>query len=209
MVELQARRSWQSTSRPSWQAIEADKRDFLFAEVLKCCQTRALMQKERAEPGSESVTKDLQAALERELKSLGRTSSSLSTSPARGVRGCSSFGSCRLLLCLKPSSLGILSEGEQRAIAIASFLAEVSLEPSKSGIVFDDPVNSLDHVRRERIANRLALEAKSRQVIVFTHDLAFAWELSQQAQAQEHQAAVRHVYAACAQQGPMQGHAAL
>lgn len=35
----------------------------------------------------------------------------------------------------------------------------------------DDPVSSLDHRWRERIAHRLALEANTRQVIVFTHDL--------------------------------------
>lgn len=71
----------------------------------------------------------------------------------------------------------VLSEGEQRAIAIASFLAETSLSHGKSGIVFDDPVSSLDHSRRATIANRLANEAAIRQVIVFTHDLAFVWEL--------------------------------
>jgi hypothetical protein len=43
-----------------------------------------------------------------------------------------------------------------------------------TGIVFDDPVSSLDHMRREQIARRLAREAKVRQVNVFTHDLAFA-----------------------------------
>ncbi|MEF8690386.1 UNVERIFIED_CONTAM: AAA family ATPase [Comamonas sp. A-3] len=67
----------------------------------------------------------------------------------------------------------VLSEGEQRAIALASFLAEVRLGKSAGGIVFDDPVSSLDHVRRERVAKRLALEAQERQVVVFTHDIFF------------------------------------
>lgn len=67
----------------------------------------------------------------------------------------------------------ILSEGEQRAIAIASFLAEVKLGRGRGGVVFDDPVSSLDHKRRWEVADRLASEAKSRQVIVFTHDIYF------------------------------------
>jgi energy-coupling factor transporter ATP-binding protein EcfA2 len=78
----------------------------------------------------------------------------------------------------------ILSEGEQRAIAIASFLAEVRLGKDKGGIVFDDPVSSLDHGRRERVARRFALEALDRQVVVFTHDLFFLNVLMHEASAQ-------------------------
>lgn len=67
----------------------------------------------------------------------------------------------------------VLSEGESRTLSLASFLAELSTAPAPSAIIFDDPVSSLDHVWRERIARRLVLEAKTRQVIVFTHDLLF------------------------------------
>ena len=75
----------------------------------------------------------------------------------------------------------ILSEGEQRAIAIASFLAEVKLGKGLGGIVFDDPVSSLDHRRRWHVASRLVEEAKHRQVIVFTHDIYFLCIVQQQA----------------------------
>jgi recombinational DNA repair ATPase RecF len=67
----------------------------------------------------------------------------------------------------------ILSEGEQKAVALADFLTEVGLNPANAGIVLDDPVTSQDHQRKERIADRLVKEAKERQVIVFTHDLPF------------------------------------
>ena len=67
----------------------------------------------------------------------------------------------------------VLSEGEQRAISIASFLAELKVSGHPSGIVFDDPVSSLDHKWRERAARRLAKEGQVRQVIVFTHDVVF------------------------------------
>jgi energy-coupling factor transporter ATP-binding protein EcfA2 len=67
----------------------------------------------------------------------------------------------------------ILSEGEQRAVALADFLTEVSLNPAAAGVILDDPVNSQDHARKKWIAQRLIQEAQVRQVIVFTHDLVF------------------------------------
>lgn len=45
----------------------------------------------------------------------------------------------------------VLSEGEQRAISIASFLTEVHMDARNIGIVLDDPVCSLDHKRRSLI----------------------------------------------------------
>ena len=67
----------------------------------------------------------------------------------------------------------ILSEGEQRAIAIGSFLAELNLANHSSPIVLDDPVSSLDHQHRKRLAKRLISESAHRQVIVFTHEIVF------------------------------------
>ena len=67
----------------------------------------------------------------------------------------------------------VLSEGEQTAAALADFLTEVELNGACAGVVFDDPVTSMDHVRKESIAQRLVDEAARRQVIVFTHDILF------------------------------------
>jgi len=66
-----------------------------------------------------------------------------------------------------------LSEGEQNAIALADFLAEISLLKDSFPIIFDDPVSSFDHIRRKKIAKRLVNESFKRQVIIFTHDLLF------------------------------------
>lgn len=76
----------------------------------------------------------------------------------------------------------VLSEGEQRAISIANFLTEVKMDERNIGIVFDDPVCSLDHKRRSKIANRLVEEAKTRQVIIFTHEITFFMELKTEAE---------------------------
>lgn len=77
-----------------------------------------------------------------------------------------------------PKNDEILSEGEQRALALACFLAEVGADKGKHGLVFDDPVSSLDHLRIRRVAARLVAEAaKGKQVIVFTHNLLFYNEI--------------------------------
>jgi len=71
----------------------------------------------------------------------------------------------------------IASEGEHRALALAAFLTEVSTFPNKSCIVFDDPVCSLDHIFRKRVADTFAKLARERQIIVFTHDIYFLLSL--------------------------------
>lgn len=57
----------------------------------------------------------------------------------------------------------ILSEGEYRCVALAGFLAELATNDSGSGIIFDDPVSSLDHMHRDAISARLAKEGRTRQ----------------------------------------------
>jgi ABC-type transport system involved in cytochrome c biogenesis ATPase subunit len=75
----------------------------------------------------------------------------------------------------------VLSEGEQRALSLAFFLAEVATFDHDGGIVLDDPVSSLDDARRGYIARRLVEEARRRQVVVFTDDLPFLVDLGDQA----------------------------
>lgn len=71
----------------------------------------------------------------------------------------------------------ILSEGEHRAVALACFLAEARMLGTENPLLIDDAVSSLDHVRCEQVARRLVREAKTRQVIVFTHDMVFWGEV--------------------------------
>jgi len=75
----------------------------------------------------------------------------------------------------KPSK--VLSEGEQKVLAIADFLAEARLTGITAPIVFDDPVSSLDHRRINEVAHRIAGLTDNNQVIVFTHDILFATKL--------------------------------
>lgn len=75
----------------------------------------------------------------------------------------------------------VLSEGEHRCIALAAFLAELSMQPVASTVILDDPVSSLDHTRRGAVAKRLVHEATKRPVIVLTHDIVFLLFLQEQA----------------------------
>lgn len=75
----------------------------------------------------------------------------------------------------------VLSEGEQRGLALAFFLAETAISGGRSAIILDDPVSSLDLERRDYVAKRLVDEAERRQVIVFTHDLTFVYMLQEAA----------------------------
>jgi len=84
----------------------------------------------------------------------------------------------RKKLLTRDHGLGeILSEGEQKVVALADFLAEASLKPDRSTIILDDPVTSLDHKRLQHVVDRLVQLSRDRQVIVFTHDIWFAAEL--------------------------------
>lgn len=77
-------------------------------------------------------------------------------------------------------------EGEQRACALAFFLAEARASGSRGGLVFDDPSISFDAERVEHIAGRIAeLAATREQVIVFSCDLVFAWCLHRASEEQE------------------------
>jgi len=71
----------------------------------------------------------------------------------------------------------ILSEGEQKVIALADFLAEAAMRRSASPVVFDDPVTSLDYKRLSYVVGRIVELSRDRQVIVFTHNIWFTMEL--------------------------------
>ena len=75
----------------------------------------------------------------------------------------------------KPSE--VLSEGEQKALALADFLAEVTAVPASSPVVFDDPITSMDYRRIHEVCDRIVALADDHQIIVFTHNIWFAAEL--------------------------------
>ncbi len=145
----------------------------LLAKLKNCfsaVRTTAISNKAK-ELSEKVISTDLAIALNTEFKSLGAGNLQVSLQ-SHSEKG-KTLHKLKLELPRSANLSDILSEGEQRAIAIGSFLAEVTMSGGKSGIVFDDPVSSLDHKRRESVATRFVQEARARQVIVFTHDIYF------------------------------------
>lgn len=121
----------------------------------------------------EILTPELKNALNYELKTLRLTHIPLNLSD----RGDAAESVVEVALTARQriaNNSDVLSEGEQRALALACFLAELGELGHDHGIIVDDPVSSLDHTRMQAVAERLAEEAaKGRQVIVFTHNILF------------------------------------
>lgn len=124
------------------------------------------------------VTDALRAQFAKETEKLKLGALAVELQHAQTKAGSALF---RVSLSRKPDETvsAILSEGEFRCIALAAFMAEQATTESSSTIVFDDPVCSLDHMHREQVADRLAEEAVNRQVVIFTHDLAFLFLLEE------------------------------
>ncbi|MBU0517202.1 MAG: AAA family ATPase [Proteobacteria bacterium] len=151
-------------------AIEVLDRQAKLTKCLSAVKTNSISIK-ASDLTQQVLSEDLEAALNAEFKSLGVGELRVRLT-SRAERG-KAYYKLKLDLPEVKAPADILSEGEQRAIALGSFLAEVKVSGNTGGIVFDDPVSSLDHKCRERLAKRLVKEAAERQVIVFTHDLYF------------------------------------
>lgn len=173
-AELQARKALSLRRHP---LLDLIKRMGLKAALTACktdLRTKGVSDKAK-EFASQAVTDPLRDALNDEFRTLGvgHVKTRLQGRVEQGKM------KHKLVLDLPVTRKldEILSEGEQRVIAIGSFLAEMRLTGHKGGIVFDDPVSSLDHHWRQRVARRLVEEAKQRQVVVLTHDTSFLGEL--------------------------------
>lgn len=151
-------------------AIEKLDLQSKLKNCLSAVKTTAISNKSN-ELAEKVISKELADSLNKEFKSLGAGNLKVSLQ-SHSERG-KPLHKLKLELPQAKSLSDILSEGEQRAVAIGSFLAEVSIGGGTGGIVFDDPVSSLDHKRRELVASRMLEEATKRQVIVFTHDVYF------------------------------------
>lgn len=159
--------------------IEKKRRKEILEKCLGAVKTNSISLKAK-EVAEKIITRDLADALNTEFNNLGVGNLNVELK-SRSDHGKPLF-KLKLNLPQSENPSNILSEGEQRAIAIGSFLAEVNLSGGLCGIIFDDPVSSLDHRRRELVARRFASEASKRQVIVFTHDLYFLCILIEEAE---------------------------
>lgn len=148
-----------------------------FKKCQKDTNTSAITKKS-IELTKQIVTDAFCKRFQDEANALGLCTLSVKLEEIKGKKGETRFG-LRLEGASEHKVHEIASEGEQRCIALAAFLAELSQSSHRSSLVFDDPVSSLDHWHHQRIAERLAKEAETRQVIVFTHSTSFLHELQQ------------------------------
>lgn len=79
--------------------------------------------------------------------------------------------STKLVLTKNSDIKSVLSEGEQKAVALALFIAEIMFQKTSNPIFLDDPVNSLDHKIANNFAERL-LKLEN-QIIIFNHNKLF------------------------------------
>ena len=108
------------------------------------------------------VTNALRAKFSKEIDKLEVTGLAIELRKEKPSYGVPHF---RVSLIRKPDArVGeILSEGEHRCVSLAAFLAELATTESRSAIVFDDPVSSLDHMHRK--ARRAAAVSAGRHFV--------------------------------------------
>lgn len=94
----------------------------------------------------------------------------LKNSTSKGVQ------QTELIMKSKINVKNILSEGEQKAVSIALFLAEIFVAKNNSPIILDDPVNSLDHKMMNCLSDILL--QLNNQVVIFTHNRMFLDSIS-------------------------------
>ena len=210
----QMRAEFQELSDRAWLAVIQED---VIAEIGRCKKRAALgaLAKDTAtnrittksgEITEQLVTNALRAQFSKEIDKFGVAGLAIELRKEKTSYGVPHF---RVSLIRKPEAhVGkILSEGEHRCVALAAFLAELATTDSRSAVVFDDPVSSLDHMHREAVAERLADEGQHRQVIVLTHDIAFLFLLDQACRKRSTHLAFRSVtrtadYAGFIQQDP-------
>ena len=177
-AELRARSTLSTRLKPVLDLISRMQIKAILTKCKNDLKTKAVSDKTK-EFASQAVTAALKKALNKEFQLLGAGHIKIKLAE-RVEKGKMKHKLALDLPVTTPVTTKldeILSEGEQRAIAIGSFLAELHLAGHRGGIVFDDPVSSLDHHRRKQVARRLVEEAKKRQVIVLTHETVFLGEL--------------------------------
>ena len=173
--ELSARQNLSKCIKAVLVLIESMKKKHALEACKGNLKTRPISDKSK-EFASSVVTDAISKALDDEFQALGIGH----ISPSYRIDKARIMYKLRLEVPIKKKLEEILSEGEQRAIALGSFLAELKLANHTGGIIFDDPVSSLDHIWRRYVAKRLVEESSRRQVIVFTHDTTFLGQLRDQ-----------------------------
>lgn len=142
----------------------------------KLCDTGSITSKNGA-LYKELVTDEYLDRFKKELARVGGSRIKVHLAPTKNSRGVSYYRVSLTEPKVNASVAAILSEGEQRLVSIAAFLADLTGRKGFTPFVFDDPISSLDQDFEEAVAQRLVDLSNDRQVIVFTHRLSLLFEL--------------------------------
>ncbi|MEZ8794574.1 AAA family ATPase [Vibrio splendidus] len=169
ILELQERSKISQCKQNILEEIERIKKNYSLDLVANTCSYGSVTALVTSISRDGSIGQ-LSQVFNRELVELGFKGFGVET----GTRGSRGQQLLKLQLEGKRNKISeIASEGEQKCISLAGFLAELTADEKKSAVIFDDPINSLDHKWRRKFADRIAKESLVRQVIVLTHDLPF------------------------------------
>ena len=180
LAELESRRLLGEKLEVVAKEVERHKRIAAYGECLRDVDTGPITRKS-TEVTQEAVTKQLQGTFKAEIQKLGLTYLGVQLEVEGGRRG-TLYHRLRLQGATSVDLGRVVSEGEARTLSLAAFFSELSTAAEPSTIIFDDPVSSLDHLWRENVVRRLAEESRTRQVIVFTHDITFLLALQRHAE---------------------------
>ena len=125
---------------------------------------------------NELITNQLVSEFNNQLKAIGLKRHTVELNTANKKKGI-----VNMVIKVNGHSIHkVLSEGELKGIGLALFVAECKLQQVPYPIVFDDPVNSLDHQIAANFAN--ILMSIPHQIVVFTHNRLFldAFECSKE-----------------------------
>ena len=180
LSELEARQLLADHLSPVLEEIERKKKIAAYQMCINETRTNSITRKS-SDVTKRAVTEQLTRSFSEELNELGFHHVEVQMVDAGGSRG-ALYHKLQLRRAPGVDVSKVVSEGEARCLSIASFFAELSTAADQSAILFDDPVSSLDHTWRRDVAKRLVVEAQSRQVIVFTHDIVFLHALIERAE---------------------------
>jgi energy-coupling factor transporter ATP-binding protein EcfA2 len=182
LQELKARQMFGKHEQSVLDEIERKSKVAAYGMCLDDTRTQPITMKSTAVT-KVAITQQLKKTFKDELKNLKFRHVEVELTEAGGESGSLYH---KLILTRAPGVdlPKVVSEGEARCLSIAAFFAELSTADDPSAILFDDPVSSFDYKWRESVAQRLVEEARTRQVIVFTHDIVFLLLLQQYADQQ-------------------------
>ena len=147
--------------------LKIDKEEKALKKKSSKIKTRKLSELSKS-AHNELLTNALKDKFIEELTGLGYKNLDVQLESDKGKKGVSTT---KLILTKNNNIKSILSEGEQKAVALALFIAETRVQKSKNPIILDDPVNSLDHKIASKFAERLLM--LENQIILFNHNRMF------------------------------------